>query len=374
MKNLFPFALLFSFALFAACGDDTKSRLDDTQLTEWEKMKSNQTPVVVLSSEFGTPYRQPLANPGWEDGIHISRDGLDLYCVYVPGDLLSFTLKGLNPDQFGPYIRGPLFGMDLVTNPAGRSSWIHGDILYAHRNSASESFTTWTNSSISQATWSEGAPDATGKSGSTLAFFAYTSNHNFTGATARYDTDIWFIRNTSLDPSTTGASDFSTTFISPTLYEKNEDNPDLEILDSLNMVLFFDSDNYTGNVGSHDIWYMTSSDAGAHWTAPANVSTVNTTAQENQPHLYKSGSDWYLYYSAPDTNGKLAIYRCKQQTVNNWDSWGAKELVVSAGTTAGVGEPTLTANGDLSFVVVYDNGKTGSTDRYDADPWFLPKK
>lgn len=373
MKNRFYCLLFASFAFFAACGDDTKSRLDDPQLTEWQQVKSNQSPVVALTSEFGTPYRQPLANPGWEDGIHISRDGLDLYCVYAPGDLLSFTLAGLDPDQFGPYIRGPLFGMDLVTNPAGRSSWVHGDILYAHRNSASESFTTWANSSISQAAWSEGAPYATGKSGSTLAFFVYTSNHNFTGATARYDTDIWFVKNTGLDPTTSGASDFSTSFISSPLNKKNEDNPDLEILDANNMVLFFDSDNYTGNIGSHDIWYMTSSNTGSNWTAPANVTTVNTTAQENQPHLFKSGSEWYLYYSATHTDGKLAIFRQRQTIANNWDSWGAKELVVSAGTTAGVGEPTLTANGDLSFVVIYDNGKTGSTDRYDADPWFLPK-
>jgi len=158
------------------------------------------------------------------------------------------------------------------------------------------------------------------------------------------------------------------------MYEKNEDNPDLEMIDASNFVLFFDSDNYTGNIGSHDIWYMTSSDGGTTWSVPTNVSSVNTTAQEHQPHLFKSGSDWYLYYSAPHTDGKLAIFREKQTTANDWNSWGVKELVISAGNTAGVGEPTLTANGDLSFVVVYDKGDADAYDRYEADPWFLPKK
>jgi len=135
-KTALP-ALIILCALLTTCGDNPKDHIDE-MTEEWRNIKTNAAPVVVLTSEFGTPYRQPLSNMGWEDGICISRDGLDLYCVYVPGDILSFNLAGLDPDQFGSYLRGPLFGMDLVTNPAGRTSWIHGDILYSHRNTVSD--------------------------------------------------------------------------------------------------------------------------------------------------------------------------------------------------------------------------------------------
>jgi hypothetical protein len=50
--------------------------------------------------------------------------------------------------------------------------------------------------------------------------------------------------------------------------------------------------------------------------------------------------------------------------------WETKELVLSAGTSAGIGEPSLTLAGDLSFVLVSKNDINGTTNnRYDADPW-----
>ncbi|HPW51719.1 MAG TPA: hypothetical protein PKV85_05105, partial [Spirochaetota bacterium] len=146
--------ILISALAFSACGSEESS--DATDEERWIQLKENAVVVNELPSEFNTPYMQKLSTMGWEDGIHISRDGLDLYCVYVPGDMLSFSLAGLDPDQFGPYLRGPLYGMDLISNPAGRTSWIHGDILYSHRNSVSENFTYWTNSGVSQAVFSEG--------------------------------------------------------------------------------------------------------------------------------------------------------------------------------------------------------------------------
>lgn len=336
----------------------------------WAQVKSSAMPVTVLTSEFGTAYQQPLSVMGWEDGISISRDGLDLYCVYVPGDMLSFTLAAKNPDEFGPYIRGPLFNMDLVTNPAGKTSWIHGDILYAHRNSVTDSFTTWEQSGVSRAVFSEGAPLALGTSGSTIEKFYFTSNDK----TGTYDTDIWVINSpTTLNPS--GKGEPLPGFPHTT---NTEDNPHVERIDANNLVLMFDSDNYTGGLGSHDIWYSISTDNAVSWTTPANVSTINTPRQEHQPHLFKNSSnEWYLYYSASRTDvdsGKLAIFRARQKTANNWNDWDTPELVIRAGNTAGIGEPTLTSNGDLSFVVVYDNNSGSATDRYDADPWFLPKK
>ena len=100
-----------------------------------------------------------------------------------------------------------------------------------------------------------------------------------------------------------------------------------------------------------------------HGLLPLNISSVNTANQEHQPHLYNDGTDWYLYFSATHTDGKLAIFRAKQQMSGDWDSWGTKELVIGAGNSAGVGEPTLTSSGDISFVVVYENPGGGEYDR-----------
>jgi len=356
--------LLFSLLIFSACGSEQSSNSTDEE--RWIQLKENAVVVNELPSEFNTPYMQKLSTMGWEDGIHISRDGLVLYCVYVPGDMLSFSLAGLDPDQFGPYLRGPLYGMDLISNPAGRTSWIHGDILYSHRNSVSERFSSWTNSGVSKSVFSEGAPFSYRKSGSVYEKFVYNSNNK----APTYDLDIWSVDNTGLNPSGSGAplanfphSDYT------------EDNPDMENVGSNTVVLMFDSNDYPGGLGSHDIYYSISNDNGANWSAVNNLSTVNTALQEHQPHLYKnSEGDYFLYFSATNTDGKLAVFRVKQQNPGDWNSWGSRQLVVSAGNTAGVGEPTLTDNGDLSFVVVYENRDGGNYDRYDADPWFMPKR
>lgn len=356
--------LILSLLIFSACGSEQSS--DKTNEEIWIQLKENAVVVNELPLEFNQPYMQSLSTMGWEDGIHISRDGLDLYCVYVPGDMLSFSLAGLDPDQFGPYLRGPLYGMDLISNPAGRTSWIHGDILYSHRNSVSERFSSWTNSGVSKSVFSEGAPFSYRKSGSVYEKFVYNSNNK----APTYDLDIWSVDNTGLNPSGSGAplanfphSDYT------------EDNPDMENVGSNTVVLMFDSNDYPGGLGSHDIYYSISNDNGANWSAVNNLSTVNTALQEHQPHLYKnSEGDYFLYFSATNSDGKLAVFRVKQQNPGDWNSWGSRQLVVSAGNTAGVGEPTLTDNGDLSFVVVYENRDGGNYDRYDADPWFMPKR
>lgn len=48
---------------------------------------------------------------------------------------------------------------------------------------------------------------------------------------------------------------------------------------------------------------------------------------------------------------------------------------MSAGTSVGVGEPSLTSAGDLSFVTITQNTQNPSaTDKYDADPWFMRRR
>jgi len=94
------------------------------------------------------------------------------------------------------------------------------------------------------------------------------------------------------------------------------------------------------------------------------------------PHLYFDGSSWWMYLAQTNpADDKLAIYRARQNTTGNWNDWSATELVVAAGSSVGVGEPTLTAAGDLSFTVVTRNTVDGTaTDLYDSDPWLMRRR
>jgi len=337
-------------------------------LSPWEAAKATATPKTELTAEYGTPTRQALANYGWEDGIAVSRDGLELYCVYAPGDLLSFAIAGLDPTEFGTYRRGPDFGMDLVSNPVGASSWLQADILHAHRDSTEAAFTAWTRLGLGQPVFSEGAPQlATPSDGSGFSAFLYTSNE-----TTAYDIDIFALFPGDTAPSFPGAplTNFPRT-------DSMEDNPHLERLDPTHYVLMFDSDDYVGGRGSNDIFYSLGTDDGngtLSWTLPEGLTSVNTEDQEHQPHLWNDAAgDWYLFYSAPGPDGKLAIWRAKCIAPGDWDAWGEKTLVVSAGTAGGVGEPTVTEEGDLSFVAIVENPAGSATDRFDADPWFADR-
>lgn len=331
----------------------------------WPLTKSSATLQVALPSEFGVPVMQGLSVDGWEDGIYISRNGLNLYCIYLPADGLSWILNGA-PCNFTPYQKGPTFGMDLITSPTTVCPvWLHGDILISSRSSTNMAFPTWSLSNLNGPVFSEGAPQFTMLNNTQSDIVVYTSNQ-----LPPYNTDIYLIKNASVNPSTSSG----TVLPGPVTHTTTEDNPHLERLNANQLVLFFDSPDRVGGVGGLDLWYTTSNDNGVTWATPLQVSSLNTSINEHQPHLYKDNmNQWWLYYCTPDSSGKYAIYRSSQTIPNNWNSWGPKQLVVGPGNTAGIGEPTLTQNGDLSFVVIYQDSNGTPTNKFDADPWFLPR-
>ena len=335
----------------------------------WSTVKQNVHPEVALTSEFGTPHPQALASLGWEDGVHISPDGLHLYCTYAPVDLLSFVLMGSIPTNFSTnYLRGaPTFGMDLTTNPLGASEWLHSDILAASRNTRLDVFSSWELSDMSRPFFSEGAPTPTFSTPATIELMAFTSNDN-----PGNSTDIWVIEETSVNPQGTGAP-----LPAPVNSEFNEDNPHIVRTGEAQLVLFFDSNDRPGGAGEIDLWYSTSADNGTNWTTPSAVTSINSAGKEHQPFLHRNTKTgiWHLYYAAEHADGKLAIFRARQQLAEDWNAWGTPELVMSAGNTAGIGEPTLTDTGDLSFVVIVEHPNPPSMfDRFDSDPWLLPSK
>jgi hypothetical protein len=165
----------------------------------WTQIKANFTPGYD-TSEFDQPYIQPHAVGGWEDGIHMTRDGRYIYCFYAPIDMLSFAqdidTSSTNQCPFppiAPYWRGPAFGIDTnnyINNcPSG---WMHSDIVYIDLNA----HTTWQPTDINDYGYYEGAPQLVEGDNGNIDAFLYTRT------TDEYE-DLYIMRNDNFGRSPT---------------------------------------------------------------------------------------------------------------------------------------------------------------------------
>lgn len=344
-------------------------------VSSWDAIKQQQKPNNNLPSAYDAPYRQPLSTLAWEDGACITRDGLTLYTQYIPMDLFKGTVEDrkANPNLFR-YKRGPSIGQDLSA-PAGsgiKTDWMHSDIAYSTRASVNDAFGSWTLSNARKQLFNDAAPQGILNQQDPTKFdiFVYTDEDT---DRVYYAPKIRILRNVGRELAA-GSEHVLSFAISPAQYF--DENPHVERYDDNDpnkLVLFFDSKNRSASL---DVFFTTSTDNGKTWAMIAPVASVNTPTTEHQPHLYFDGTKWWLYLSALNpADGKLAIYRYAQGESGDWDSWINKELVISAGTSLGVGEPTLTQHGDISFVVITRNTiKPTGVDKYDADPWYMRKK
>lgn len=332
----------------------------------WPAIKANAQ-FVVADTSYATPYIQALNVPGWEDGLFISEDGLNLYSTYLPLDALSWYFAfAQNPAcfNFDPYYRPPLLGIDTVTNPWACPNYINSDIIIGQRTNAGLNFNPWTSSNLRSPVTFDGAADGVLLNKDSFDVFVFTKDLGG----AQHE-DIYFMRNVPVNPNSSTAIPIMST-------ASQEDNPNIDRVNDSTLVLFFDRDRY--------IYYSTSTDNGNTWAAPVQVTQVlnDQAPYDVQPNLWFDGTDWWIFFCANDINGIRSIYKSKQQIPGNWDSWGAKQMVIQSGVVNGgygavyaVGEPTLTKWGDLSFVAIYgDAASADTTDRYDCDPWLLPKK
>lgn len=332
----------------------------------WPAIKSNAT-FLVPDTSYNTPYLQPIQLAGWEDGLFMTRDGKHLFSTYLPLDAFSWiTDLVLDPIcfNFQPYYRPPLLDIDTLTNVFGCPNYMHSDIIISDRADTNLPFSAWSSSNLKTEFSFDGGAHGVLLNADTFDVFVYTKDGPGT-----QNTDIMFMKNVPVNPNTTGAVPILST-------TAQEDNPHIERLNDTTLLLLFDRDRY--------IYYSISTDNGTTWQTPILITNVinDQAPYDVQPHLWNDGATWWIYFCANDSNNKRCIYKSKQTIAGDWNSWGPKELVIEPGmingnygTIFGVGEPTLSAWGDISFVVVYGNNTlSDTTDVFDCDPWFLPKK
>ncbi|MBL8024929.1 MAG: T9SS type A sorting domain-containing protein [Fibrobacteres bacterium] len=367
-KERVAFCIAFSFcALF---GQNEKA--------SWDSVKGIAYPELApaFQSAYDKPVKLPLSSYGWEDGLHISRDGLNIYALYSPADLVSHTTNfssvissDSSPDLCNlfagtKFIRNyaQFYGIDMVSNSFGCDSFLNIDIVYSHRNSIDEPFTSWQLSNIARPGLNEGGPmPLSGKnSASDLEIFLFTG-----------DGDFWIIRNTGVNPSGINKAVRFPQPFNPVNKEFNADNPMVERLQDNSDTIVLIYEKYT-DANNRTFMVAMSFDNGASWNNPVAITSISRNMGHiEHPHLYRDKSNqWWLYYSL-DYSG---IYRARQSIPNNWDSWVEPELIVTKGNAASIGEPSLTSDGDIAFLVGTYNGSLDSTDRYDTDPWYIKSK
>ncbi|MBL7884846.1 MAG: exo-alpha-sialidase, partial [Bacteroidia bacterium] len=312
----------------------------------WPAIKSNAT-FIVADTSYGTPYIQPLNVGGWEDGLYITRDGKNLYSTYLPIDAFSWLFDlVLNPIcfDFHPYYRPPLLGIDTLTNTFGCAKFMQSDIIISSRADTSLPFSSWSSSNLQTPFSFDGGAQGVLKNADTFDVFVYTKD-----GVGTQSVDIMFMRNVPVNPNTSTAVPILST-------PAHEDNPHIERLNDSTLVLIFDRDRY--------MHYSLSYDNGTTWQTPVLITNVlnDQAPYDVQPHLWHDGTDWWVYFSADNSSFVRGIYKSKQMIPNDWNSWGPKQLVIESGPVLGghgaiygIGEPSLTQWGDISFAVVYGN-------------------
>jgi hypothetical protein len=351
----------------------------------WETIKANTLPTIELPSAFETPQRLAVGTLAWEDGIHVSDDGLSLFAFHAPMDVIKYSqYVAANPvcPPVLEYLRGAaLPGTDLDLIPPIDNPWdcpdgvLHSDIAVATRTSTDEDFSSWQRHAVSGDFKYDGGFSAADNGDGTfhLVFSQSTHDGNLN--------DIYWVGNAlSLHPAS--ATPIS---ISSTINDAGQqDNPHLERLDESQLILLFD--NHGADDPDTEIRYSMSSDDGSSWSTPQLLDSINSpSSQEMHGHLFEDNQKhWWMYFASDRDNGILGIYRsphASDDLAGDFDHWGPVEKVISVGSVtgnhgfvAGLGEPTLTADGDLYFAVVYRKhpAHQTETDAYDSDPWFAP--
>lgn len=399
MKKNTSFLLpICCLAFLVSCGGNSDDPSPVGQ-TLWENIKSNASPVLLNSTEFNTPSRLAhVSTLAWEDGVYISDDGLHLFSFYVPVSLFKFQQYVNNYPYVAPnvcapisnYIRSTILnGSDFELHPPydlpnsicnHGNGIVHSEIAYASRTSINEDFSVWSRHALStDYVYDGGFATTDNKDGTYHLVYSQSTNAN--------QNDIYWVQNTT---SLISDSVSPVPLPAPINTNMQEDNPHLERISASELMLIFDNHHEVGGVGDTHISYSISTDNGVSWSVPIVIGsgTINDSTEDLSGHLHLDGTNnWWLYFTS-NRDGKVEIWRIQHSNnnlVTDFDNWNTNsiEKVVAVGSVAdnigtieGIGEPSISSNGDLYFAVVYCKNQSDQTafDGCDIDPWVATKK
>ena len=338
----------------------------------WAQVTADIEPKVTASyaETFGEPVRQPLSTTGTVEQLRISRDGRYLYAGYSPTDLVSWrAFVGENPDLpfcelFGTraFLRdyAPTFGIDMVSNEFGCPAFVNIDIVVSERVSPEDAFETWQRADIAVPGRQQRgpAPLSSPVDPERLDFFVFTR-----------DNLMLELRDTPPRPAEVGRAEPLPEPLNPFRDDFSVASPQIERLRDGRLLLLFE------RFVDPELRFFTfafSEDDGLTWTLPMAMTTISPAlGRIEHPHLHldPTTAAFSLYFTLD-----CDIYRAPQLIADSFDSWGTPDPVMLRGNAACLADPSLTADGDLSFsVVVEDPDPPDPDDRFLADPWFSPR-
>lgn len=333
-------------AVLPNCAVDT-SEDDPAAVAAWNTLKQRAFAEIQVTEGWGTPELVPGAvnSIGWEDSAFISADGKTLSFFYLRGDLLHYNEMlnyhapvkegglGGDPTLFRRYHRGPSRGVTPVYT---------ADSFHATQTDGK--FCNLTKFAYSKDGWNEW-----GLMQAANGDWYYVSHET---AKKGFDPDLY--RNGAPLPI-------------PGRNGHKEDNPHF-LITTYGQELFFDSLDDRGG-----LWVTRF--ANGRWSNPMALASPLDSKTNNQPFLTADGA---LYFTsawnvATKSWEPVGIWKSQRLGENAWSQpsrvlWPTQ---TSGPRVWGVGEPTLTADGQwLYFVVVFVNER----DQFDCDVGRVARK
>jgi len=287
------------------------------------------TPTSMVA-DWGQPQRlgEPVNTPCPQDAIEISRDGAYLYVMYTEDILGNMTPEQILSPHNNTYRLKRIGGPDEFADPE----------FYDLGKGIDQSF----NGELSF------APD-----GDKVYFHSLRS------------TNLGYQQNPPTD-------DFLDIYVADIIDSLpgpgrtlgapvNSPYPDGEMAIHPEGVTLFLGSHRPGGMGATDIWVTRKN--GDIWSPPENLGhPVNSPADDYQPTFTPDGDTMY-YASGRNPLIGMAIYR----SIRDGRNWRQPQLVIRGL----VGEPSLTADGQLLYFVHVLSDSAGN---YDADVWYCQRQ
>jgi len=301
----------------APCSTAPQDNSSDAALVAaWDAVRQQGMAELQVAEGWGNPelLQGSVNTIGWEDSAFIAPDGSTLYFAYVNVDLVAWVLLGgANQAAILQYLRGPTRGVPQP--PYVLSGYGSG----RERNA-----------------FCVPAP------------FPFAQTGVYQWGMHRSDDGSWYYVQSTADLSSRAIYENGAPLWAPITVEGDEDDPHLA-LTSYGRELFFWSDLRAGGPGGGDLWV--SIKTGNLWGMPVPLAApINSDSKESQPHFRPDGR---LFFTS-SRDGIDSIYVSTRQGANSWSAPGKVLWANPGGAVAGIGEPTLTADGQwLTFVVAF---------------------